>query len=283
MQFMFSRKSGIVLAALLGVQLILPASGWALTGRDVALKADQVDTSRTSDMSMAMIIKRGDQQLVRFMAMKKKKFPDSEKQHIRFLEPGDIRNTAYLTWSYRDINKDDDMWVYMPAESLVRRISGGSKKGSFMRSDYANEDISRREVDKDTYTLLPDEALSGVDCHVLEAKAVFPEKTNYSKRIIWIDPKNADTAAKADELYALLTGMGLDVLLDDREERPGVKFKDADLVGLPMQVVVGGKGLARGIVEVKNRKTGEKGELPVEGFAEAFAAWRKSVLACWGM
>ena len=104
MQFMFSRKSGIVLAALLGVQLILPASGWALTGRDVALKADQVDTSRTSDMSMAMIIKRGDQQLVRFMAMKKKKFPDSEKQHIRFLEPGDIRNTAYLTWSYRDIN-----------------------------------------------------------------------------------------------------------------------------------------------------------------------------------
>ena len=186
MQFMFSRKSGIVLAALLGVQLILPASGWALTGRDVALKADQVDTSRTSDMSMAMIIKRGDQQLVRFMAMKKKKFPDSEKQHIRFLEPGDIRNTAYLTWSYRDINKDDDMWVYMPAESLVRRISGGSQKGSFMRSDYANEDISRREVDKDTYTLLPDEALSGVDCHVLEAKAVFPEKTNYSKRIIWI-------------------------------------------------------------------------------------------------
>ena len=155
MQFMFSRKSGIVLAALLGVQLILPASGWALTGRDVALKADQVDTSRTSDMSMAMIIKRGDQQLVRFMAMKKKKFPDSEKQHIRFLEPGDIRNTAYLTWSYRDINK-------------------------------ANEDISRREVDKDTYTRLPDEALSGVDCHVLEAKAVFPEKTNYSKRIIWI-------------------------------------------------------------------------------------------------
>lgn len=75
MQFMFSRKSGIVLAALLGVQLILPASGWALTGRDVALKADQVDTSRTSDMSMAMIIKRGDQQLVRFMAMKKRSSP----------------------------------------------------------------------------------------------------------------------------------------------------------------------------------------------------------------
>ena len=110
-----------------------------------------------------------------------------------------------------------------------------------------------------------------------------PPLAPFDLELLNLDPKNADTAATADELYDLLTGMGLDVLLDDREERPGVKFKDADLVGLPMQVVVGGKGLARGIVEVKNRKTGEKGELPVEGFAEAFAAWRKGVRACWGM
>ena len=110
-----------------------------------------------------------------------------------------------------------------------------------------------------------------------------PPLAPFDLELLNLDPKNADTDAKADELYDLLTGMGLDVLLDDREERPGVKFKDADLVGLPMQVVVGGKGLARGIVEVKNRKTGEKGELPVEGFAEAFAAWRKGVLAGWGM
>ena len=88
MQFMFSRKSGIVLAALLGVQLILPASGWALTGRDVALKADQVDTSRTSDMSMAMIIKRGDQQLVRFMAMKKRSSPIRKSSTSAFSNRG---------------------------------------------------------------------------------------------------------------------------------------------------------------------------------------------------
>ena len=120
------------------------------------------------------------------MFMKKKKFPGVDKQHIRFLEPAEVRNTAYLTWTYKELGKDDDMWVYLPAESLVRRISGGGKKGSFMRSDYANEDIARREVDRDTYNLLPDENLGGVDCHVLEARAIEPEKTNYSKRIIWI-------------------------------------------------------------------------------------------------
>ena len=129
--------------------LIVPSPGTCLaqSGRDIALKVDSVDSSRTSIMSTAMIIKRGNQQFIRSMTITKKKYPDDEKQLIRFLEPGDIRNTAYLTWTYKDIRKDDDLWVYMPAEALVRRISGGGKKGTFMRSDYANEDISRREVD----------------------------------------------------------------------------------------------------------------------------------------
>ena len=53
---------------------------------------------------------------------------------------------------------------------------------------------------------------------------------------------------------------GLDVLFDDRDERPGVKFKDADLLGIPCQVIVGKKGLQRGVVEFKVRKTMEKEE-----------------------
>ena len=64
-------------------------------------------------------------------------------------------------------------------------------------------------------------------------------------------------------------------------ERPGFKFKDADLMGLPLQVVFGGKGVARGIVEVKDRRTGEKAELPLDGLAEAFASWRDGVRAGW--
>lgn len=79
----------------------------------------------------------------------------------------------------------------------------------------------------------------------------------------------------------MLQGMGVDVLLDDREERPGVKFKDADLLGSPMQLVVGGKGLARGIVECKDRRSGEKGELAVEDIARAFSQWAAGVRRGW--
>ena len=99
--------------------------------------------------------------------------------------------------------------------------------------------------------------------------------------LLCLDPGKEDVAARAEELYAQLQAGGLSMLLDDREERPGVKFKDADLLGAPMQLIVGGKGLARGVVECKDRRTGEKGELPLEGFAEAFAAWAESVRQGW--
>ena len=54
-------------------------------------------------------------------------------------------------------------------------------------------------------------------------------------------------------------------------------------MGFPIQLTLGGKGLARGVVETKDRRTGEKGELPLEGFLEAFATWRDQVHQGWGI
>jgi prolyl-tRNA synthetase len=63
--------------------------------------------------------------------------------------------------------------------------------------------------------------------------------------------------AAAEEIYLCLEKLGIEVLFDDREERPGVKFKDNDLIGIPIRIVVGSKGLAEGNVEVKIRSSGE--------------------------
>ena len=82
-----------------------------------------------------------------------------------------------------------------------------------------------------------------------------------------LNVKDAAANAAAEELYAALTAAGVETLLDDRDERPGSKFKDADLMGFPLQLTLGGKGLARGIVETKDRRTGEKGELPPRRFS----------------
>jgi prolyl-tRNA synthetase len=85
----------------------------------------------------------------------------------------------------------------------------------------------------------------------------------------------SEVADTCDKLYDDLTQRGIDVLLDDRDERPGPKFKDADLIGIPIRLVVGDKGLANGEVEFK-RRTADKPEMValdavVERTAEAIA------------
>jgi len=117
-----------------------------------------------------------------------------------------------------------------------------------------------------------------------EAGIVFPPTiAPFEVALVNLSPKDETANAKADELYAALTAAGIETLLDDRDERPGVKFKDADLMGFPIQLTLGGKGLARGIVETKDRRTGQKGELPLEGFFEAFMSWRDAVRQGWGL
>jgi len=75
--------------------------------------------------------------------------------------------------------------------------------------------------------------------------------------------KSPEVAAQVDQFYADLRVAGVEVLYDDRDERAGVKFNDADLIGLPVRVTVGGKGLKKGIVELRFRRTGETREIPV--------------------
>jgi prolyl-tRNA synthetase len=83
--------------------------------------------------------------------------------------------------------------------------------------------------------------------------------------------RSPEVAESADRLYDDLQAAGIDVLYDDRDLSPGVKFADADLLGLPTQLVVGAKGLARGIVERKDRRTGGRDELPMGEVVAAFA------------
>jgi prolyl-tRNA synthetase len=75
---------------------------------------------------------------------------------------------------------------------------------------------------------------------------------------------DAQVTAVADRLYSDLQQAGIDVLFDDREERPGVKFKDADLIGLPYRIAVGKKGVAEGMVELKARRSPEVLKVKIE-------------------
>jgi len=86
----------------------------------------------------------------------------------------------------------------------------------------------------------------------------------YAVELLAVNVSSETTREAADEIYQDLLESGVDVLYDDRNESPGVKFKDADLIGLPLRITVGDRGLGRGVVEAKVRRTGEETDLPRE-------------------
>jgi prolyl-tRNA synthetase len=83
-----------------------------------------------------------------------------------------------------------------------------------------------------------------------------------------VKPKQVECLEAGERLYDALQKAGIDVILDDRDERPGVKFKDADLVGIPYRVTVGPKGLKEGTVELRRRSDGTTRDLTLEHAAE---------------
>ena len=82
------------------------------------------------------------------------------------------------------------------------------------------------------------------------------------------DAHSADTRVKAEEIYNSLTGAGVSVLFDNRDERAGVKFNDADLIGYPIRGTIGEKGLKEGMVELKPRQEKESRIIPIEKIGE---------------
>jgi prolyl-tRNA synthetase len=75
----------------------------------------------------------------------------------------------------------------------------------------------------------------------------------YSVTVLCLDPANQEAMALATQVHDGLESCGIDVLLDDRPERPGVKFIDADLIGCFARVTIGSRGLKEGVVEIKRR------------------------------
>jgi prolyl-tRNA synthetase len=95
----------------------------------------------------------------------------------------------------------------------------------------------------------------------------------YEVALLSLQGDDPNLKAVCDRLYAELESLGIEVLYDDRDERPGVKFKDADLIGIPWRVALGKKGLAEGIVELKPRRSSEVQKVKLDE-AVAFVAAR---------
>ena len=104
-----------------------------------------------------------------------------------------------------------------------------------------------------------------------EAGIVWPESVApFKVAIVNLKPDDGAVSGACTKLYETLQAKGIEALHDDRDMRPGGKFADMDLIGIPWQVIVGPKGVTAGKAEVKNRKTGAREEVPFDQVAARF-------------
>ncbi|MBL4634924.1 MAG: proline--tRNA ligase [Kofleriaceae bacterium] len=116
-------------------------------------------------------------------------------------------------------------------------------------------------------------AASAIEQNHDESGIIWPMSiAPYEVTVLPLQVKDDDVVAAAEKLYSELQDLGVEVLLDDRKERPGAKFKDADLIGIPLRIAVGKRTLGEGKLELKWRRDAEASNIDLDGAAEAIAA-----------
>ena len=146
----------------------------------------------------------------------------------------------------------------------------GTKYSESMGATFLDAEGRERRIEMGCY---------GIGISRMVAAAI--EQNHDSNGIIWplsiapfhvlllpINYKDKAIRDATDGLYQELRQRGVEVLLDDRDERPGVKFKDADLIGIPLRVTIGAKGLEKSCIELRRRQDGKTDEIPVAESAQ---------------
>ena len=167
-----------------------------------------------------------------------------------------------------DEKHDEAAWAQVPAEKQVAArgievghlFSFGTKYTEPMGATVTGPDGKEHLVHMGSYGVGPSRVVAAaIEAGHDEAGIVWPDAiAPFDVALLSLKAGDSAVDAACEGLYRDLAAAGFDVLYDDRDERPGTKFANADLIGLPWQVIVGPKSLAEGKVELKRRKTGER-------------------------
>ena len=155
----------------------------------------------------------------------------------------------------------------------------GTKYSEKLGATYTDEKGETRPVVMGTYGIGVGRTMSAaVEQHHDADGIVWPlAVAPFEIAIVSLNPSDAATRDAADALYEAMRAAGLDVFYDDRDERPGVKFKDADLIGFPIRVNVGGRALKEGNVEIVPRRDRAARAVPAAEALEAVKRLREEI------
>ena len=179
-------------------------------GREIMQKSR--DASKLDGMEAISTLKIYDakgRERVRQTSMASKLFENgtTEKRIIRFLSPAEVKGTGMLIYDYDERN--DDMWIYMPALRKTRRIISNEKSKSFMGSEFSNADMSAPSLEDFDYTVTGSDLVGGTDCWIVEVVPVnedIMDEVGYDRQLAWIGKQDfvfrkAEYYDEDDELF----------------------------------------------------------------------------------
>ena len=147
------------------------SSAWAddPKARQIMEKVDARDDGDniTSDMQMVLIDKNENERIRLLRSFRKDKGRDQWKLMF-FLEPADVKDTAFLSYDYYNADKDDEQWLYLPALRKTKRIASSDKSGAFMGSDFSYADMTREALENFDYKLLKEMEVRGHKVWLIE-------------------------------------------------------------------------------------------------------------------
>ncbi|HXY55051.1 MAG TPA: proline--tRNA ligase [Nitrospirota bacterium] len=149
----------------------------------------------------------------------------------------------------------------------------GTKYSVPLRANYLDENGLEKPIIMGSYGIGPARiAAAAIEQGNDENGIIWPRSiAPYQILIVPVNIKDVKSMDIAEDMYTSLEEKGFEVLMDDRDERAGVKFKDADLIGIPHRIIIGEKNLKEGFVELKERKTGLVEKVKIEEAVERMA------------
>lgn len=177
----------LLIAALLFISNNMPAVAETLTDPDTIveranLAAYYAGADGRAEVRMIIEDAQGRQQRRQFTVLRRDVDEGGDQQFlVVFSQPSDVRGTVFLV--NKHVERDDDRWLYLPGLDLVKRISAGDKRTSFVGAHYFYEDVSGRHPDEDTHELVE----TNETTYVLEHSPKDPSTVEFVSYVTWID------------------------------------------------------------------------------------------------
>jgi prolyl-tRNA synthetase len=201
-------------------------------------------------------------------------------RHLRGVEPG--RDFQFERADFRRVEPGDTVGgqpIRIEAAIEVGNIFKlGTRYSEPLGARYVDEGGAEQPIVMGSYGIGPARiAAAAVEQNADEAGIAWPKPlAPFDVEVVGLGKPGTDELAAAEVLYEELAELGLDTLFDDRAAGPGEKFADAELLGAPLRVTVGRRGLESGELEVQVRRGREARAVPLDGAAEAVAElWRE--------